>query len=60
MTKVPETPKFEPTTKDKAIHCFPPGTSEAEKQHDIAGIEKFVEYVKSKRKKKYEPDTEKS
>ena len=32
-----------------AIYCFPPGTSEADKQHDIEQIEKFIEHVKAKK-----------
>jgi hypothetical protein len=51
MSKVPEIPQFKPTKTDTAIYCFPPGTSEADKQHDIAEINKFIEYVKAKKKK---------
>lgn len=30
----------------KAFYCFTPGTSEADKQNDIAEVEKFVEHIK--------------
>ena len=53
MTEVPESPKpFISTVKSKTIYCFPPGNSEADKQHDIAQVDKFIEHIKAKRKKK--------
>jgi hypothetical protein len=51
MTKVPESPKFKPSATDTTIYCFPPGTSEADKQHDIAEVNKFIEHIKSKSRK---------
>lgn len=55
MPKVPETPQFKPSSTDKTIYCFPPGTSEADKQHDIEQINKFIEHVRAKRKKSAPP-----
>lgn len=52
MPKVPDSPKPPKQSETKAIYCFPPGTSEADKQHDIAEIDKFIEYVKAQRAKK--------
>jgi hypothetical protein len=49
MSKVPDSPVFKPTSTNKAIYCFPPGTSEADKQHDIAEVNKFIAHIKSKR-----------
>lgn len=43
-------PVFRPTTTNKAIYCFPPGTSEADKQHDIEQVNLWIEYIKAKRK----------
>lgn len=52
MGNVPQLPEFKPISTDKAIYCFPPGTSEADKQHDIEQINKFIEHIKAKRKGK--------
>jgi hypothetical protein len=51
MSKVPEVPQFKPTKTDTTIYCFPPGTSEADKQHDIAEVNKFIEHIKAKKRK---------
>lgn len=51
--KVPDSPKpFKPTVTDKAIYCFPPGTSEADKQHDIEQINLWIESIKKRKAKK--------
>lgn len=50
MTKVPDSPKFKPTVQNKTIYCFPKGTSEADKQHDIAQVEAFIASVRAKKK----------
>lgn len=52
MTKVPDSPQLKPTKTDTAIYCFPLGTSDADKQHDIDQVNKFVEHIKAKRKSK--------
>lgn len=52
MTKVPEFNLPKPPQRDRTIYCFPPGTSEADKQHDIAAVNEFVEHIKAKRRKK--------
>jgi hypothetical protein len=53
---MPDVPQFKKPMSslpdNRAIYCFRPGASEADKQHDIAEVEKFVEYVKAKRKDK--------
>lgn len=51
MPKVPVIKPFEPSSPNKAIYCFPPGTSKADKQHDIAEVNKFIEHIRSKSKK---------
>lgn len=55
MTDVPEHKPFKSSITNKAIYCFPKGTSEADKQHDIAQIEEFIAHVKAKRTKKQHP-----
>lgn len=47
---VPSIPKFKPSTTNKAFYCFPAGTSEADKQHDIEQVNLFIESIKAKRK----------
>jgi hypothetical protein len=54
----PETPPVQPANityyeserpDNKAIYCFPPGTSEADKQHDIEQVNLWIEHVKAKK-----------
>lgn len=53
MPKVPKSPKpFKPSVTDKAIYCFPPGTSEADKQHDIRQVNLWIEGIKKRKAKK--------
>lgn len=47
---VPVAPKFE-QPKSRAIYCFPPGTSEADKQDDIEQVNLWIESIKARRKK---------
>ena len=52
MSTVPESPKFKPTETNTTIYCFKPGASEADKQHDIEQVNKFIDHIKAKRKAK--------
>jgi hypothetical protein len=53
MPKVPPSPKpFKTSSKTQAIYCFPKGTSGANQQHDIEQINKFIDYVKAKKRAK--------
>jgi hypothetical protein len=51
MPNVPEYPKPKPQPS-KAIYCFKPGASAADKAHDIAEVEKFIAYIKAKKRGK--------
>jgi hypothetical protein len=53
---MPDVPQFKKPMplppENEVIYCFPPGTSEADKQHNIKQIEQFIEHIKATRRKR--------
>lgn len=46
--RIPDRPKFTPSSTTKMIVCFEPGTSDEDKAHDLAELEKYMEFRKAR------------